>query len=113
MEPARSNLHGADALFQGREVDTAAGARSDEGEEGRRLADEQCRLFQGGEVAATAFGFVPVDDVAEALLGPAPRGSLKLVGEHAAAGRRVDVVTFVEWSVEPAGDGVQALPVQL
>ena len=112
MEPARSNSHGVDALFQGREVDTAAGARSDEGEEGRHFADEQCRLFQGGEVAA-AFGFVPVDDVAEALLGPAPRGSLKLVGEHAAAGRRVDVVTFVEWSVEPAGDGVQALSVQL
>ncbi len=55
----------------------------------------------------------PVDDVAEALLGPAPRGSLKLVGEHAAVGRRGDVVTFVGWSVEPAGDGVQALSVQL
>jgi hypothetical protein len=71
VEPARSNSHGMDALVQGREVGIAEGALSDEREEGRHLGDEQGRLFPGREVA-TAFGFVPVDDVAEALLGPAP-----------------------------------------
>ena len=89
-------------MVQGCAGDIAEGALSDEGEEGRHLGDEQRRLFQGGEVAAT-FGFIPVDDVAEAPLVPAPGGSLEFVGEHAATGRGVDVVTFVEWFFEPKG----------
>ena len=44
------------------------------------LVDEQVRLLEGGEVPALV-ELVPVADVGEAVLGPAPRGAEDLLGE--------------------------------
>src|SRR5579859_7812065 len=60
------------------------------GERGADLADEQLRLFPGGEMAA-AIQFAPVNDVAHHPVGPAARGPEDLLGVDADPDRHVEL----------------------
>src|SRR5690349_8145454 len=59
---------------------------------------------------ATTVGLVPVHDVREPALGPAPRWARNLSREYGAAGRNRDRVGGGR--CEPGGDLVDALPVE-